>query len=212
MSEKLVGEIVKINRRDDKSKKPPYKAYTLWSMRIAGPDGNEFPDWIGFGFNKPQAEEGQYVELTVEREGKYVNAVPDSLRVVDAPVRRDPSGDAASANPVSDGATGAVLGAGKQTQIVLQHSQEMAIAMVTLLLNNKALPITTAQTKAAEAKRFDEIMAAVDKLTVQYFNDVVTGRLLDIVADAGADRVSTKADGPIPAVAEGSESDPSLDD
>jgi hypothetical protein len=205
MSQTIQGFVAKKAGFNGKSKKPPFKPYTMWSLYLEDADGNALPDRVGFGFNEPQVQEGQYVEVKVDREGDYLNAVKDSLRVVDAPVRRDNSPVASSASASNPVTSSDSFGASRQTQIVLQHSQEMAIATVALLLNNKALPITAAATKAGEAKRFEEITAAIDKLTVSYHNDVVTGRLLDIVADAGADRVSTKADGPIPPVTEETE-------
>jgi len=43
--------------------------------------------------------------------------------------------------------------------------------------------MSVAESKPGVAKRFDEILAAVDKLTVQYFNDTMTLRRLQTVAD-----------------------------
>lgn len=87
-------------------------------------------------------------------------------------------------------------GVDRQTSIVLQHSQEMALRAISVLLEHDGLPLTKASNKAGEAKRFDEIVAAIDKLTVKYYRDAETGRLLETVADMGV--VDTSADGPIP--------------
>ena len=68
--------------------------------------------------------------------------------------------------------------------------------MVAVLLEHNGLPISGAKSKAGEAQRYEEITEAVDKLTVQYFNDLESFRLFDRVADAGD--IDTGADGALP--------------
>jgi hypothetical protein len=58
-----------------------------------------------------------------------------------------------------------------------------ALEMVSVLLQNNALPVSAASNKAGSAKRFDEIAAAVDKLTVKFYHDGLSLRILDTVAD-----------------------------
>ena len=60
-----------------------------------------------------------------------------------------------------------------------------AVRLVTALLSEKALPMSTANTKAGVAKRYDEITAMVDKLTVKLFYDTATGRTLESIEDEG---------------------------
>lgn len=181
------GEVVVVNSRTSTSKKTG-KPYTLWSLKVRGDDGSE-SDWIDAGFDKPAVVKGAYVSATAEKNARgYLEL--KSLDVVPAPAPVLPA--AATAATVVEG-SGA---ADRQTQIVLQHSQEMAIAEVTLLLANGGLQLSTAQGKPGVAKRYEEITKAVEKLTVQRYFDVVTGRLLESVADAGG--VELGVDGPIP--------------
>jgi hypothetical protein len=77
----------------------------------------------------------------------------------------------------------------------MQHSQSVAAELIGILLAHNALPVSKADTKAGEAKRFAEIVAAYNKLTVQAFNDAMTCRLLKFVADTVPE---AKADAPLP--------------
>ena len=213
MSDVLKGFVLVVNTKSGRGARGPW---TLYSTKLEDENGNEGP-WVSLGFEDPGIKKDDYVTIEFTRDDKgRVNAVKGGVnkpknpparagaRVSGGEVRDQASGNNAG-NGGTDGSDGET-GANKQTQIVMQHSQEMAIRLVSVLLANEALPMSGAKTKAAEAKRFEEITAAVDKLTVQLYNDVVTGRLLDVVADAGADRVSTKSDGPIPAADEPRES------
>jgi hypothetical protein len=93
----------------------------------------------------------------------------------------------------------------------MQHSQEMAICAAGVLLTHNALPMSGAAFKAGEAKRFSEITAMIDKLTVKFYNDAATGRLLETVADTVID---TAPDAPLPASKkkEAAGKDPTVDD
>lgn len=188
----IQGFVAKLNSKNGTKKDGT--PWTLWSALIENADGTEF-GWVSFGFERPKFNEGDFIQVDVEKKGEYTNAVKGTGSKPKNPPARTTARTGAVGVPES-GSGGE--GANRQTQIVMQHSQDVAIQLVKLLLDNKALPLTGATTKASEAKRNEEIVAAVDKYTVQFYNDAVTGRLLDVVADAGADRVSTKADGAIP--------------
>ena len=82
-----------------------------------------------------------------------------------------------------------------EPRIRYQNARSAAIEVIGLLLQHDALPASAAKTKAGQAKRFDEISAAVDKLTVQYFTDTGTLRLLETVADG---RIEGPAPAPLP--------------
>lgn len=169
--------------------------------------------WYNLGFNKkPTFQEGDFVQFTAEENANgYLTVVGEVTRAKNAPARNNAGAGAAEGtsdvgrqssavkgtndtSPVVSGSDGA----DRQTQIVLQHSQEIATRVIDLLLRNDALPMSEAKSKAGNAKRFDEILASVDKLTVKYFKDVVSARLLSSVVDMGV--VSVKADGAIPDV------------
>jgi len=182
----IKGEVAFFDSRDVKSKRTG-KTYKAYSIKLKLDDG-QFSPKLDAGFDPPKVNKGDYVEADIEQDGQYwklkaVNPAtpPAAARPVQGIPQQEASGDGA---------------ADRQTQIVLQHSQEMAIAEVALLLEHDALPVSAAATAAGKAKRYAEIHAAIDKLTVQRFFDVVTARLLDEVADAGD--VQVPVDGGIP--------------
>lgn len=187
MSQTLRGEVVYLESKSQKSKRPPFKPYTLWSFKLKQDAGN-LSDKLDAGFEAPAAQNGDYVEVVAELNDKGYLKV-QSIAKVERPAHTSGAGQTASAE--GEGVVD------RQTQIVWQHSQDVAIAEVALLLANDALPLSKADNKAGQAKRYAELTAAISKKTVQRFFDVVTARLLETVADEG--EVNVAADGEIPA-------------
>lgn len=191
----IKGEVAFINERTGTSKKPPYRPYTAYSIKLRLADGN-LSEGLNAGFKKPEVSQGDFVSATVEQGANGYFDIK-AIEKVAKPVAAAPAVSAGAAPAANEESNGT---ADRQTQIVLQHSQEMAIAEVDLLIRNGALPLSAATNKSGVTKRYAEITAAVEKLTVQRFFDVVTARLLDTVADAG--EVDVAADAPVPAAAE----------
>ncbi len=169
------GFIAKIGKKEGRSGRGPW---VLYSIKLEDENGVENDKWISAGFDKPKANEGDYVIIEAEENEKgYLNV--KSLKVgKNAPARSSPE--------ATKGAGGHVKAAsGTQTSIHYQSARKDAIEVLKLLQSQDALPLSSAKTKAGEAKRFEELMALVDKLTVQLFFDAETHRLLETVADAG---------------------------
>jgi hypothetical protein len=154
------------------SKSGTSKAGKPWTMYKGTVNGK----WYSFGFTRPSVAKGEYVELTVELENDY--EVVKSAKVVPAPT---PAATKDATAPASSGGY-----QDRNSSIVYQSSRKDALALVDVLITQDALPVTATKTGAGKAKRFEEIMALVDKLTVQYYYDVITLRNLDRVVDAGA--------------------------
>ena len=57
--------------------------------------------------------------------------------------------------------------------------------MVGKLLDHKALKVSEAQGAAGVAKRYEQVIASVDKLATKYFYDLATGRQLETHEDEG---------------------------
>lgn len=189
------GEVAFVDERSGTTKRG--RAWTAYSLKLKLENG-ELSEKLDAGFEKPAVKKGDYIEVVTEKNDRGYEAI-SSIKAAEAP----------KAKPVhtaipNQAQQTAEVGADRQTQIVLQHSQEMAIAEVALLLEHEALPITGASTKAATAKRYEEIHQAIKKLTVELYNDVVTGRVLENVADAGV--VDTSPDAAIPFASESSTS------
>lgn len=173
----FTGFIQKVAVKTGKGKKPPFKPYTLYSLKLADENGVELEQWFGAGFNKPEVKEGDYVLLTAEQNSLGYWDVKGIKPLKNAPAK-------ASA-PASGGNTsGSTIST--QSSIHYQSARNCAIEVIKLLVETKSLPVSAAQTKAGEAKRYEEIMALVDKLTVRFYVDTETQRILESVTDEGA--------------------------
>lgn len=168
----MIGTVKKLNSKTGTSKRGKWE---LFSMIMENEDGSE-SGWISLGFDKPSFGEGQYAEYTTEATPKGLNLT--SFTKKEKPQAASPSYQApaqSQSNHVS-----------VQDSIVYQSSRKDAIALIALLLEHDGLPMSASAAKAGQAKRFEEITAMVDKITVQYVRDVQTGRILEQVVDAGA--------------------------
>jgi hypothetical protein len=156
--------------------------WTLYKVQIDG-------KWYSAGFDRPQFSPGQTIEFVSENTGKGDNIVKGSVRVVseDTPLEPQLASPRSTATPAVDT---------RQLSIVLQHSQEMAERRIANLIAVHALPLSKADTKAGEAKRFEEVQEIARKLTVQFYNDATSDRLLKFVADTPPPAV--KAETPVP--------------
>jgi hypothetical protein len=197
---KFQGFINKLTTKEGVGKRGPW---TLYSFVVEQDDGDISP-WISFGFAAPPFVEGDYIAFeTDEKDGRHNYKKGSGSKPANPPQRAKARGSntpASGGNQKSTGATSAAApaaaGADRQTSIVMQHSQEMAILAAGVLLTHNALPMSGAASKAGEAKRFSEISAMIDKLTIKFYNDAATGRLLETVADTVID---TAPDAPLPA-------------
>lgn len=171
------GFVQKIAVKSGKSKRPPYKSYTLYSIKLADEKGVELEQWFGAGFEAPPVKEGDYVEVNAEQNDAGYWDVKGIKPLKNAPAK-------VSASPASAVSSGSNIST--QASIHYQSSRNAAIEVLKLLVETKSLPVSSAQTKAGEAKRYEEIMALVDKLTVRFYVDTETQRILKTVTDEGA--------------------------
>lgn len=179
---KFQGYVVKALRKDGTTKQHG-KAWFKFNIKVTQDDGQESP-WISFPFNKacPFAE-GQYVsfDTTLDEKG-YHNLVEGSGAFPTPPAKAAVA--AAVPNSPAKGSTSSGY-QDRNPQIVYQSSRKDALEFVQIALANDALPLLGTKGKAAEAKRFEEVLDYVNKLTVQFYNDVTTLRLLESIPDAG---------------------------
>lgn len=182
------------------------KTGTVYSFQLE-PDKDDAV-WVTFGFDKvPPFEEGDRIVVEakednngylvyVEGTGRIIPARTESVRTGSKEGTGERSGNSQTAPTATSQTAKQTAESNRQGQIVWQHSQEMAIAKVGLLLQHDGLPMSVAKTKAGQAQRYEEISAMIDKETVKAYNDVVTGRVLEHVADIGV--VDTSAPDQIP--------------
>lgn len=170
----FVAYINRIEPKGGVSKKTG-KPYTLYNVYGTTKEGEEVR--VGWGFDKPTFDAGVWIKTELEQNGAYLNYKGAAVEVKAGGAPNKPANE--SGNSFSGG------GGDRQASIIYQSSRKDALHLVEILLSSDALPITGAKTKAGEAKRFDEIQAIVDKLTVRFYHDVDTLRLLEAVEDAG---------------------------
>lgn len=162
----FTGFIEKIGIKTGTSKRGQWK---LYSFKMS-----DVEHWLSAGFDAPAAKEGDYVSIEAEQNDKGYWDVTSLKQVKNAPAK---TGSATAANSPAKGT---------QTSIHYQSARKDAISVIELLLTHKALPMSAAATAAGTAKRYEEITALVDKLTVRYFNDAETHRILEDVTDEGS--------------------------
>jgi len=174
------------------------KPYTLYSFQLVDKDGGKLPGYYQCGFNKPACKDGDYVKLEVTAKGNNWEVVKDSIKTSKnppamptlAPTEKKSGGGGygGGAKTTKSDLFGDIGGYNTEDDIrrmSYSAARSTAVDVVALLLDNDALKLVKADTKAGAASRFDLITAAVDKLTVEYFYDSATGRKLESVADRG---------------------------
>lgn len=198
------GFVGKINEKSGQGSRGPW---TLYSTKIAKPDGTEYPQWITFGFDAPTVKEGDYVKIETEKDDRNNEKVV-SVKKLKNPPERKAVEKKSSGGFRGNGGGNKFDGSGIQNRsnpadverMSYANARDHAIKVVELLLAQNALPLSKTATKAGEAKRFSEITAMIDKLTVQFQKDGVSLRLLETVADGRAvaeDKAAKKVE-PLP--------------
>jgi len=204
---KVEGFVTKIFENKGENSRGPWTAY---SLRIANPDGTLNPRFFQWGFKAPSCRSdeqtqghGDFIsfeaEIKDDRAAKYIEGTGRVLK--NAPARQavekpkegnrgnfrgGGGGQRAERKPTESKLFGQIGGYNTEDDIRRMSytaARGDAVAVVTALLTHDALPMTSAKTKAGEAARFEEIMEAVNKLTVQFYFDAATGRQIERVAD-----------------------------
>lgn len=218
----LKGFIRNTSTRNGKSKKPPYKPWTSYNAEIHSDDGQVTR--ISFGFDRPDVSEGDYVRLEAFEKNGFLEVDQSTMERLEAPKQATPppaqtEGSGTSGNGVIAGKAkedfapqqyGYKTNPEDAKRMTFSASNDRAVQVVQLLLANDALPHSKAKGKGGEAQRYEEIMAAIDKITVKFFNDTLTLRSLEVVADEGV--ISTKPSSKLPEDEQQPEAGDGLDD
>jgi hypothetical protein len=193
MSDKYKGFVEKINQKKGNGAKGPW---VLYSALLIDKEGEKV-GWFNFGFDAPACKEGDYVQLTAEFNDKYKN-----YEVSKTQVSKNPPAKPAAKDAPKKGGGGYQKDPNVQAQIAYQAARNSAISTIELLLANGGLKLRKGDSKAIVAANFDIIMAAIDKVTVEFFRDVIaegfedTLRKLETVSDSGD--IDTSGDGDLP--------------
>lgn len=187
-------------------------AWRAFSLKLQRPSGEIDPRFYQFGFLERNSENGEFAAPPF-KEGDFIRF---QAEIMDDKVARFVQGSGTKPkNPPSKPASpqakpGGYKGGGggykprpplesetfgkiggNNTEDDIRRmsyaaARAAALSAVEILLANDGLPMSAAKTKAGQASRFEEITAAIDKLTVEYFFDAALGRKLSSVADAGS--------------------------
>jgi hypothetical protein len=194
MSETITAFVEKVFHNERTGRNGPY---TLHSFKVQDPEtGKVDPIYYNCSFDNPETEvpgfkEGAYVRFTAtvseySKTGKDVDV--KTIQVSTKPPSRPDNPEPYKAKGGKGGKGG---GGGYQKDpkvqkaINYQAARNSAIALIEVLLENEGLPVIGTSGKAAKAKRYEEILAFVDKLTVRFYNDTDTLRRLELVDDEG---------------------------
>lgn len=162
----FTGFVSKINSKSGQGKRGPW---TAWSFRLEEKDGTEVPQWFRLGFKEPTVKEGDYIRFSCsEVQENFASVDVDSIQVSKAPPDRVKKAEAKGS---SSGGGSGYNSVEQRADRAYHAARGSAIELVGVLLANKALSLSEKTTKAGQAKRFEEIGEAVDKITVKFFRD-----------------------------------------
>jgi len=169
------GFVTQIGEKSGRSSKG--KPWTAYSAKIEKDDGTEYDKWVSFGFDKPDIKKGDYVKITTEANDRGYEQATEVKKLKNAPARAGNSAGPSGGNGSAPSTT--------QKSIHYQNSRNLAATVLGILNDKDALPLSATKGKAGEVKRYEEIMALIDKLTVRFFYDAETLRILETVVDEG---------------------------
>lgn len=116
-------------------------------------------EWYGYGFEKPNANEGDQVSFSVTMNGQYKNVTKGSLQVSSAAPAQAPapSGNSGGGNSY----------AARDTSIQYQSSRKDALAVLPILFEQGAVSLP-----AKKEAKYDACLALLDELTNRFFLDI----------------------------------------
>lgn len=226
---KVQGFVEKLFERSGTNARGPWTAYSIKLQRVSG---EVDPRYYQFGFEKPKFNEGDFVEFEAEikddKAAKFIDGTGRKLKNPPArPAKPAQSGGGNGGGykgkgggsggykprpPIESKLFGKIGGNNTEDDIrrmAYSNARSAALELAALLLANDAMPMSTAKSKDGVAKRFDEIKAIVDKLTVEFYFDGASGRKLESVADAGSKETRVA---PLPDAEPGKAADDSVGD
>jgi len=165
-----IGYVKKINVKSGTNRNG--RPYSLYSCRLSDKQGNELPFWYSLGFKAPPFKEGDYVKFNATQKSEIAADV-DIASVKVSTNAPPPPAAARQSGPASSGGAGNYNSDASRADRALHACRASAIELAGLLLAHDALPVTGAKGKAASAARFEEITAAVNKLTVELFRQEI---------------------------------------
>lgn len=191
----VIGFVDKINEKNGQSARGAWTAYSIKIQDATTGDVN--PLWFQFGFEKPGFAEGDYIEFQAEpKNDKAAQFVAGSGKKPKNPPAKPAAPEAAKkggwggkAKVTKSELFGDIGGYNTEDdirRISLSSARTAAVDVIIALLEHDALPMSGAKSKAGQSKRYAEVLAMIDKLTVRYFFDSASGRLLADIDDEGA--------------------------
>lgn len=183
MGQIVKGTVTRVGRKGGTGKNG--KPYTLFSAQISG-----FDKFLNFGFKDPGLSEGDVIEVDGDYHGDRGFNVQrhrvTGKEAVPAPAARGQSAPSGGSRDDYWKQKEVYDKEHTQPRIQYQNARSHALQFLEILATQDGLPITAAAGKANKAKRYEELKEILDKLTVEFYHDTNTLRVLDRVEDAGS--------------------------
>lgn len=186
--------------------KKPWKKFSILLLV----DGSQEEVWYSAGFGAApkgrdgnEVEEGHRVKFQ-STTSEYGEEITENTIVISA-------GEKVAVAPTSRGGNGGGKGGytDRNTSIVIQSARKDALQFIDTAVTLNALPVNKGKTPGDVAKRYVELLALTDKLTVRFARDLVTEiapeefRVFGVVQDAFGEGETA----PLPAEAAAAPSD-----
>jgi len=144
---KVTGQITKLHTKSGTAKSG--KPWTLYSLGV-DTDGSGELKWYGFGFSKPNVDEGSFVEFEAEEKNGRFDVVKDTLKLAKK--------TSASAKKFASGNDA------RQDSIVRQNACSTAAAILNGMLTTGVIEAPKTKTK-----KFDWYMEMLFEITNRLF-------------------------------------------
>lgn len=143
----MQGYIDRIAEKQGKGRNGPY---TMYNLQVNG-------EWLGHGFTKPNAKEGDYISFDVEQKGQYKNIT--NVVVIPAPSKSSSGGSSSQeyVPPTNK----------RDVSIAYQSSRKDALQFLDTMLQHDAIKLPA----KADAK-YDAALAILQELTNKFYLDL----------------------------------------
>lgn len=128
-------------------------------------------EWYGFGKKKPEFSNGDSIQFTYEKNGRFSNADPTSVEATPAPKASTSSSTTGGVSRDQYWANKEKVDIVTKKEIRFQASRNAAIELVVAGLNAGIVDVGSSKTKG---KQFEALLNHVGALTEEFVNSVLS--------------------------------------
>lgn len=145
-----------------------------WGFYNLGLEGYKRAVGVGSKY-APKCKVGDTIECVIGKNDRGYDQIDSkTIKVVPAEVAAKVEVTPALANNSERGDKD------RQQAIHFQSSRKDAIAVMGMLLANGVFPLDDGEKKPKEADKYDFILTAIDKLSMRFYQDLETKRLMEL--------------------------------